>query len=119
MSDKKAIRFGIFHKILITMALIALVPLGTIWYVNYQATTQRITQHVEQQLERISEGLQGYIDTWVEMNLRMMRQNTTLAAMQSLRAEEQNPVLEKITEEYDWIYLAHTIRSQRLERRSQ
>ncbi len=109
MSDKTAVRFGIFPKILITMALIALLPLGAIWYVNYQSTTERITQHVEQQLERISEGLQGYIDTWVEMNLRMMRQNATLAAMNSMQDEEQNPVLEKITREYDWIYLAHTI----------
>ena len=109
MKNQDSIQFGVFPKMLIAMLLMAVIPLGTTWLVNYQATTARISEHVDQQLDRIAEGLQGFVDTWVDMNLRMLHQNAELPGMQSMEASRQNPLLRLVTEEYDWNYLAFTV----------
>jgi methyl-accepting chemotaxis protein len=109
MTEKSKIHFGIFPKILIAMVLTAVIPSSAIWFVNYQSTSTRLAGQIEQQLDGTAEGLQGYVDTWFEMNLRMLRQNAGLPGIQSMDPEQQNPVLKLISEEYNWNYLAFTV----------
>ena len=94
---------------LLAMTLIAMVPFGITWYINHQTTIQRITEHVNSQLDRVTEGLIGFVDTWVEMNVRMLKQNAALPAIQSMDGDTQKPILDLIAREYDWNYLALTI----------
>lgn len=109
MAESQAIRFGIFPKMLIAMTLMAVIPLGAIWAVNTKLTSQRVTSHVDQRLGLVADGLLGHVESWVQMNLRMLRENAELSQMRSMETEQQNPLLKLITEHYDWIYLAHTI----------
>ena len=94
------------------MALIAILPLAVTWYSNLQSTTTRIHQHVTQQLDRVADGLVSYVDTWVEMNLRMLRQNASLPQIQSVDPYKQNELLIQITREYNWNYLAFTVNTE-------
>ena len=112
MAEKTKTRFGIFPKMLIAMALIAVVPLAVTWYINLKTTSDRIHQHVNQQLDLVAEGLVSYVDTWVEMNLRMLRQNAALPQIWSMDPNQQNKLLKKITDVYDWNYLAFTVDSE-------
>jgi hypothetical protein len=41
MAEMIKTRFGIFPKMLIAMALIAVVPLAVTWYINLQTTSNR------------------------------------------------------------------------------
>ena len=109
MAKTNKLQFGIFPKMLIAMALIAVVPLAVIWYINLQTTSNRIHEHVNQQLNRVAEGLISYVDTWVEMNLRMLQQNATLPQILSMDPSQQNKLLKNITDVYDWNYLAFTV----------
>lgn len=109
MADSQKIRFGILPKMLIAMLMIAVIPLGATWLINSQATSQRIAGYVNQRLELIAGGLQGYVDTWVQMNLRMLRHSAKTPAIRSMDASRQNPMLALITQEYDWNYLAFTV----------
>lgn len=109
MADSGRIIFGIFPKTLLAMTLVAVLPLGATWYFNTRATEARLEGHVNQQLNEVAQGLQGYVDTWVEMNIRMLRQNAVLNAIQSMKASRQNAVLKQITDEYNWNYLAFTV----------
>lgn len=109
MADADKIRFGIFPKLLTAMALTAIIPLGVIWYVNLQSTSERIAQSVDVQLDRAAEDLQVYVDTWVDMNLRMLRENAALPGIRSMQPARQNPILKLMADEYDWNYLAFTV----------
>jgi len=96
MAEKTKTRFGIFPKMLIAIPLIAVVPLAVTWYINLKMTSDRIYQHVNQQLDRVAEGLVSYVDTWVEMNLRMLRQNVALPQIWSMDPNQQNKLLKKL-----------------------
>lgn len=109
MAERKKIRFGMFPKMLIPMAVIAIVPLVVNWQVNLKTTTESIHKNVNKQLEGISTGLVTFVDTWVEMNLRMLRQNAATSQMISMDAQKQEELLKLITKEYNWNYLAFTV----------
>ncbi len=102
------LRFGIFQKILITMLLVALVPMGVIWFLDYRNSIEMSTRQVEQQLSGFSSRLALHVDDWVEMNARMLKQNAELKAVTGMNGSDQTPVLQSITENYQWAYLAFT-----------
>lgn len=109
MVKTKKIRFGIFPKTLLTMVIVAITPLIAIWYVNYLNTSERITLAVDQQFTEGLGHLTHHVDSWVDMNRRMLQQNAKLPDIQSMQATRQNPILKLITGEYDWNYLAFTV----------
>jgi methyl-accepting chemotaxis protein len=51
----------------------------------------------------------GAVDSWVEMNLKMARQNAALEDVGSMDAKRQRPILKAMAAEYKWAYLVHTI----------
>lgn len=102
-------KLGITHKILVTMLFVAMVPLVAIWYINYQATAQQLTESTEQQLSGISDKLVAVVDDWVTANHKVLNQNGALPDMSSMSAKLQNPVLKAVLNEYSWSYLVFTI----------
>ncbi len=109
MTKEARVRFGIFHKTLITMVFVSIIPLGIIWYINYQSTAMRITQNINHSFQQTSNNLVGYVDNWVDMNYRMLFQNAELADIRSMEMDRQTPIMESIAKEYDWNYLAFTV----------
>ena len=103
------IKFGISQKLLLTLLVVALVPLISIWFVSYQSITSLTTEKVTLELSAINNNLITHVDDWVDMNQRMLRQNASLKGMQSMQSQLQNPSLETIVKYYDWAYLAFTI----------
>lgn len=104
----KKVAFGISQKLLLTLLLVALVPLLIIWFFSYQSISSLTTEKVNQELAAINQTLVAQVDDWVDMNQRMLLQNASLDAMQSMNADSQNPVLITMTKYYDWAYLAFT-----------
>lgn len=105
----KQLRFGIFPKVLLTMIVVAVIPLGAIWYVNYRSGVQRISGQVDQQLGDRAEAIASYVDAWVDMNVKMLRQNATLDDIVTMEAKRQRRTLLSIANEYKAVYLAFTI----------
>jgi methyl-accepting chemotaxis protein len=91
------------------MTLVAIVPLGVIWLVNLQTTRAQLALQVDERLGQTAESLVSYVDSWVEMNQRMLEQNAELGTMRSMRPEAQESVLRSIVRNYDWNYLAFTV----------
>lgn len=102
-------RIGIFKKVLITMLFVAIVPLGTIWYIDYRSSIKQISHNIDQQFGYISDKLVTQLNDWVAMNMKVLRQNAGLSDMKSMAAENQNPILRSILKEYEWSYLVFTI----------
>jgi len=101
--------FGIFPKLFLTMLLVTLIPLGAIWYLDYRTESERLSSQIEQQLGGQADTMVGYVDAWVDMHLRMLRQNAALEDMASMDGKRQKPLLRAIAGEYKWVYLAFTI----------
>jgi methyl-accepting chemotaxis protein len=106
---KLRLSFGIFPKLLVTMLVVTLIPLGAIWYLDYRAGSESLSGQIEQRLSSQADTMVGYVDAWVDMNVRMLRQNAALEDMSSMDAQRQKPLLRAITAEYKWVYLAFTI----------
>ena len=102
-------RFGIFPKVLLTMVVVAVIPLGAIWYVDYRSSVQRLSSQVDQQLADRAEAVLSYVDAWVDMNVKMLQQNAALDDIVSMDAKRQRRTLLSITNEYKAVYLAFTI----------
>lgn len=102
-------RFGIFHRILFALLLVSLVPLATIWAINFTTVSELSSSKVEQQLAAVNDSLLTHVDDWIDMNRRMLLQNARTADIASMDAAQQNPVLKSMTNLYDWAYLAFTI----------
>lgn len=103
-------KFSIFHKMLAAMLLVALVPLLTIWYVNYRGSIAHISASVDQRLSGISDRLVTHVNDWVGMNEKTLRQNAALRDVASMDAARQVPILKTVLNEYGWSYLVFTIR---------
>ena len=101
--------FGIFPKVLLTMIAVAVIPLGAIWYVNQRSAVERIESGVDQQLGERAEAVGGYVDSWVDMNVKMLRQNAALDDIESMDAKRQRRILLAMANEYKAVYLAFTI----------
>lgn len=102
-------KFGISQKLSIMLLVVALVPLLTTWFLSHKSITDLTTKNVNQELTSINNRLIIYVDAWIDMNERMLFQNGSLAAMQSMKEESQTQILKTITNYYDWAYLAFTV----------
>ena len=102
-------KFGIFPKLLMTMIVVAVIPLGAVWYLNHLASLNRLNHDIDQRLSAQSDAIVRSVDDWVEMNLKVLRQTAALDDIAAMDARRQKPILRSITNEYQWTYLAFTI----------
>ncbi len=109
MSKIEKKKVGIFPKLLFVMIIVATLPLALIWYASSQSTEHLVTEQVNQRLSQTASALSSFIGGWVDMNVRMLKQNSAAPDMASMQNNQQVPILKQITREYDWIYLAHTL----------
>ncbi|MEJ5376071.1 MAG: cache domain-containing protein [bacterium] len=109
MGEKsKGLRWRIFHKILLAMLIVALVPLGAIWYVSYRYSVEDLSRVIEERLVAASDKLAARVDDWVGMHVKALYQNGALEEIRSMKRERQDPVLKTILNEYKWSYLVFT-----------
>lgn len=108
MAASGKFRFGIFQKILLTTLMVSLIPLGSIWYLDYLSALEQTGKRVDQKLESYATNLTTRVDDWVDINQRMLLQNAGLKDIMTGTAKGQDPVLRSIIGHYPWIYLAFT-----------
>src|SRR5213595_249719 len=53
--------FGIFPKLLLTMLVVTLTPLGAIWYLDYRAESESLSRQIEQRLGSQADAIVGYV----------------------------------------------------------
>lgn len=101
----------LFPKILFIMLSVALIPIGSYWYLSYNRYTVERRAVIHDHFVHTSESLVREVDAWVEMHQRVLRQNTALADMRSMEPAKQVPLLTTIATTYDWLIGANVIRS--------
>ncbi|MES9833799.1 MAG: cache domain-containing protein [Candidatus Thiodiazotropha sp. DIVDIV] len=108
MTDNSQVRFGIFFKMSLVMVLVAALPLGLVWYISHSASEEAISLDVNNRLASTADQLQGFVESWVDMNARIIGQNSKFPDMISMDGMRQKKGLETIVDTYQWIYLAFT-----------
>jgi methyl-accepting chemotaxis protein len=96
-------------KFLFAMFIVILFPLASLWYISNYQLQKEIEQKVDDDLTQISEILATEIDDWTEMNLKLLRQNSSLSQIKSGIESEQRPILKSIVNTYKWLYLAYVV----------
>ncbi|MES2296758.1 MAG: cache domain-containing protein [Pseudomonadota bacterium] len=103
------LRLNIFHKLLLTLLAVSLLPLAVLWGVGSSAARREagnaVAQAMVMSLERIATG----IAAWDEANARTLQQNALLEDIVGMRPERQVPVLKAIAETHPWSFVAFTI----------
>ncbi len=100
----------LFPKILLIMLFVSLVPLGSYWYLNYSRHMVERSTELQHDFKHTSDVLVRKVDSWVDMNERVLRQNTMLPDMVTMDPAKQVPLLKTIAQTYEWLIGAHVIR---------
>jgi methyl-accepting chemotaxis protein len=108
--EKKAFAFNIFHKLLATMIVVALVPLAGLWYIASFKAKQDWTANISGGFVKTTDALSTKVGDWDDMNLRVLKQAGVVEPVTAMTAERQNPFLKSIATHYPWTYLVFTIR---------
>ena len=101
--------FRLLYQILIAMLLIALIPLGGLYYISIFKTRQEWSNNIASALKQSTESLARSVDDWTSMNFRALQQNAATPAMLSMDAAQHNQLLATIPKSYEWIYLAFSV----------
>jgi methyl-accepting chemotaxis protein len=103
------IKFGLYHKSVLLMLLISLVPVGLFFVATYIETGNRVKTDTKILMQQATAGLLNHIDEWVDKNKRMLETASKLAPITSLDTDEQTTTLRTIQEQYPWMYLVFTL----------
>jgi len=107
---RQTFAFSIFHKILMTMVVVAMVPLAGLWYIGSVKARADWKANISTGFVKTADALSVKVGDWEDMNLRLLRQAAVVEPVTSMVAEHQNPFLKSIATHYPWAYLVFTIR---------
>ncbi|MGB5986010.1 MAG: cache domain-containing protein [Desulfobacterales bacterium] len=99
---------GLTGKVIIQMLAVSLLPLLVFWGLTFQRTSQRVDQDFRILAEEITGGLTTQVDEWIDKNVRALNAFARLPAMVTMDRAQQEILLETISQEYPWVYLAFT-----------
>jgi methyl-accepting chemotaxis protein len=106
---KLKLNLTIFHKLLISLLLVSLVPLCAMWYLGETNAERELTESIEHSLVTTMDTAATGINAWDDGNVRALRQAARLDDVISMQAERQNPVLNALGMTYEWSYLVFTV----------
>jgi methyl-accepting chemotaxis protein len=109
-TEKTGFSLRIFHRILLTMVIVALIPLAGLLYIGGYQLQRDWRLNVNQSLRLTAEGLAAKANGWTEMNLRALRESAALPDVMSMDGVRQRPVLKTVQSGYEWAYLVFTVR---------
>lgn len=100
---------NIFQKLALTLLVVTLVPLVSLWYVGSKEAKEVLTYNISQNLIGTTNTVAASISGWDDTNLRVLSQAAKLDDIRSMKAERQNPILKAIGASYEWLSLVYTI----------
>ncbi|UUZ48147.1 hypothetical protein LP420_35395 [Massilia sp. B-10] len=102
-------RFTIFHKLLLTLLVVALVPLFAFWGIGSAQVRKDAAVHVAHNMLMTVSGIATGINDWDDANVRVLRSATRMDDIVSMDARRQNGVLHALGDTYEWAFVIYTI----------
>ncbi len=111
LERKKPFGLKMKYRILLTMILVSLIPLGGLWYISVFKNQQDAKETVFDKVSYIADHLAAKVDDWYSMNLLILQQNSEISEIKTMDGVRQNLALKTISGNFKWIYLAFTVNS--------
>jgi methyl-accepting chemotaxis protein len=102
-------RFNIFHKLLLTLLAVSLVPLIAFWGIGSAQVRKDVSSHIAQNMVRTVAGIATGINDWDDANVRVLRSATRMDDIVSMDARRQSGVLHALGDTYEWAFVIYTI----------
>lgn len=102
-------RFTIFHKLLLTLLAVSLVPLFAFWGIGSAQVRKDAAVHVAHNMLMTVSGIATGINDWDDANVRVLRSATRMDDIVSMDARRQNGVLHALGDTYEWAFVIYTI----------
>ena len=100
--EQQAVKVYMASRVLLSTVLIAVTALGIQQYIYYRCSLGWSSTLTNTQLNIRSDTLTSYLDSWLDMHIKILRQNATNKNIQSMDPKKQKPILSTITKEYKW-----------------
>ena len=104
-----AITLGLFPRVLLTMLFIAMIPIAVFYYMINVQTKQQLENKTRQTLQLTASDLSHQVNSWIDTNIRLLKQNAALPAIRSMETSRQKPIVDAMLAHYEWSYLVFTV----------
>ncbi len=106
---KPKFRLNIFHKLLLTLLAVALLPLLVLWGIGSTQVQKDAADNIAQQLMLTVSGIATGINGWDDANVRVLRSAVLIDDINSMEPERQTPVLRAFGNTYEWAFVVYAI----------
>ena len=106
---KNSFSLNIFHKLLLTLLVVALIPLMAVWYAGSTQARMDATGTVSQHLVMTAGGIATGINSWDDANVRVLQAAARFEDIVGMDAARQTPLLRALGDTYEWAFVVFTI----------
>ncbi|SHH05004.1 cache and HAMP domain-containing protein [Massilia sp. CF038] len=106
---KPKLRFNIFHKLLLTLLAVSLIPLLAFWLVGSMQVRKDISANIAHNLVATVSGIAAGINNWDDANVRVLRSASKIDDITSMERARQTPVLRAFGDTYEWAFVVYTM----------
>ena len=106
---KTSFSLNIFHKLLLTLLAVALVPLLGFWYAGSAQVRKDAGNNVNQHLMMTASGIATGINSWDDANVRVLQAAARFEDIISMDPGKQTPILRAMGDTYEWAFVVFTV----------
>lgn len=99
----------IFHKLLLTLLVVALVPLLVVWYAGSAQARKDAASGVSQHLMMTASGIATGINSWDDANVRVLQAAARFDDIIGMDGAKQTPLLRALGDTYEWAFVVFTV----------
>ena len=103
------ISFSIFHRLLLALLAVSLVPLVLLWAVGSAQVRKDVAANIANRLLSTSSTISNAIVNWDDTNVRVLRTAAAIEDIRSMVPERQKPILHAFGATYEWAFVIFTI----------
>lgn len=106
---KKRISLSIFHKLLLTLLTVSVIPLLALWAVGSTQVQKDVAAQIANKLVLTSAGIAGGITSWDDTNVRVLRTANGIDEITGMDPAKQKPILRAFGAVYEWAFVIYTM----------
>jgi methyl-accepting chemotaxis protein len=106
---KPKFSLNIFHKLLLTLLVVSLLPLLVLWGIGSSEVRKDAANNIAQDLMMTVTGIATGINSWDDANVRVLRSATGMDDIAGMDPARQTPLLRAFGATYEWAFVVFTI----------
>jgi len=105
----KRFSLNIFHKLLITLLAVSIIPLLALWAVGSTQVQKDVGAQIANKLVLTSTGIASGITNWDDTNVRVLRTANSIDDITGMDPAKQTQILRAFGGVYEWAFVIYTM----------